>query len=284
MVQSRIVVRRKKKLTVGLVFTAMLLAGLVNRPAVADVSEVTGSAYGYFTSVGLFGGPAGDKGPAPQVTLPSTGGDESASLPSASAQYGPAVIFQSGALNVSTVGSTGADGSVTSSSQIAGAANPEDRPGPFLYDDVSSTCTANEEGVSASSTIVNGILETSYDAVSQEPLTTVELPENPAPNTEYEGTIDHVGDRYRIVFNEQVIEGNTITVNAAHMYLLGDIAVGDVIIGQSVCGVVGTGSTPTTPTTPTTLTDPTTPPTVTPRTPVKAPPAVPVVAQPKFTG
>jgi hypothetical protein len=49
-----------------------------------------------------------------------------------------------------------------------------------------------------------------------------------------------VGDRFRVVLNEQFEEGGTITVNAMHLYLLGDIAVGDAIIGQSVCGVNAT--------------------------------------------
>jgi hypothetical protein len=67
--------------------------------------------------------------------------------------------------------------------------------------------------------------------------TVVQVPDNPGANTSYEGKIESVGDTFRYVFNEQVKNADgSITVNAAHQYLLGPTAVGDVIIGQSRCG------------------------------------------------
>ena len=218
----------------------------------ADVSAVRGGAFGYFTSVSLFGGPASPRGPAPTVTLPGGGSAVpiTATAPSASAAYGPAVLFQSGALTVTTQGTTGPTGSVVSSANIVGVA---DGPGPFLYQNVSSTCSATEAGTSGSTTIVGGVLETKYDAVTQEPTVTEVIPVNPAVNYTRTGTIDHVGDSYRIVFNEQTVAADgTLTVNAAHMYLLGPTAVGEVIIGQSVCGVTVTNPTTTTAATTTT--------------------------------
>jgi hypothetical protein len=61
---------------------------------------------------------------------------------------------------------------------------------------------------------------------------------HPPVNYTRSGTIDHVGDRWRIVLNEQIENPDgSLTVNAAHMFLLGPIAVGEMIIGSSTCGV-----------------------------------------------
>lgn len=227
---------------VGLFLSATLLSALGQPPVRAQVSELNGSAYGVFVSVGLFGGEPNQVGAAPVVVLPPTGGNETDSNPGLIAQFGPATIFggqfeepgrnPSGELTVSTEGETGPDGFVTSAASVVNVG-----PGPIIADEINSTCTADQDGVSGSASIVNGTLETSYDPESQEPITIEDIPDDPEPNTTIEGTIDHVGDRFRIVFNEQIIDGDTITVRAAHMYLLGDIAVGDMIIGQSVCGL-----------------------------------------------
>lgn len=48
---------------------------------------------------------------------------------------------------------------------------------------------------------------------------TMELPSDPEPNLAIEGTIDHVGDRFRVVFNDQIDEGGGLTVKAVHIYL-----------------------------------------------------------------
>ena len=255
---------------VGLLLSATLLSGLGQPPARAQVSELNGSAYGVFVSVGLFGGEPNQVGAAPVVVLPPTGGKESDSHPGLIAQFGPATVFggqfeepgrnPSGELTVSTEGETGPDGFVTSAASVVNVG-----PGPIIADEMSSTCTADQDGVSGSASIVNGTVETSYDAESQEPITIEDIPEDPEPNTAIEGTIDHVGDRFRVVFNEQIIDGDTITVRAAHMYLLGDIAVGDMIIGQSVCGLsADDGSTAP----PTTEVDPNAPSTTQPTTTV----------------
>ncbi|MGH9286292.1 MAG: hypothetical protein ACRD0M_11570, partial [Acidimicrobiales bacterium] len=151
-----------------------------------DVSTVIGSAYGYYTNVSLGGGPYSPQGPAPTVTLPSTGGSQSANDPDgASAVYGPAVLFESGALTVDTSGSTGAGGSVTSTSHVVGFqdtldTDPDgDGPGPFLYQDVVSTCTRSGTSTSASATITGGILETKYDSEGN-PIVTEAVPTSPA--------------------------------------------------------------------------------------------------------
>jgi hypothetical protein len=205
-------------------------------PSAADVSEVGGGAFGFSASVSLFGGPAQTRGPAPTVDLPANGSASpiTASNPSGSAQFGPAEIFESGQLTVSTKGTTGPGGSVESSATVTGIPGG---PGPVLYGELKSSCTAREGEVSGTTSVTGGTLETKYNAESEdaEAIETRPVPSNPAPNTEFTGTIDHVGDTYRVVYNEQVRSGNGITVNAAHLYLLGPSAVGDLIIGQSRC-------------------------------------------------
>jgi hypothetical protein len=191
--------------------------------------------------VSLFGGPASPRGPAPAVTLPASGGDQTATDPDGdAATYGPAYIFENhGAMTVHTQGSTGPGGSVTSSASVR---NVEDND-PFHAGspdgEVTSTCTASESGLSGSARIVNGRLVLHTDTTTGEPTEEVTFPHgwDPAPNTTYDGALDHVGDDWRIVFNEQILGPDSITVNAVHMYLLGPTAVGDMIIGQSRCGI-----------------------------------------------
>jgi len=217
----------------------------------ADVTAVRGSAYGYFASVSLFGGPPNVRGPEPSVTLPATGSAVpiTASAPSGLVQVGPAVLFSSGPITVSTQGTLGPSGSVTSTSTIQNINTSGNEI--FTATAASSTCTATETGVTGSTTITNGTLRTGGGNVAN-------IPANPAPNTTYTGTVDGVGDNFRAVFNEQVVNPDgSITVNAYHLYLLGPTAVGDLIVGQSVCGVTATQTTTTTAPT-TTTTAPTT--------------------------
>ncbi|MDQ3897118.1 MAG: hypothetical protein M3326_07725, partial [Actinomycetota bacterium] len=291
-------------------------AGLLatSSPSSADVTQVSGSACGYYSDVSLFGGPSSRRGCGqtfndPQgltaeVTLPSTGSATpiTAEDPTGSrAVYGPAVLFggqypnaandpgqsapapSSGPITVSTQGTTGPNGSATSSASIApgtqGTADPNQPrgigPGPLIADAVSSTCTASEGPngtvtLSGSTTVTNGILVTSTTQ-NGDPATTEAVPTNPPVNYTRTGTINNVGDSFRVVYNEQIVTDNSITVNAIHMYLLGPTAVGDLVIAQSHCDLVvvpssttssssssSTTSTTTAPTTTSTTTAPTT--------------------------
>ncbi|MDP9074825.1 MAG: hypothetical protein M3N98_11755 [Actinomycetota bacterium] len=225
------------------VLAALTMGGasfaLVGRSSAA-VTPVTGSAFGFSTNVSLFGGPFHPMGPAPKVKLPGGGSSVAitASAPSEKAQYGPATIFSSGKVSVSTKGTPGAAGSVSSSASLLHVSG-----GPFTADKVTSTCTAKQGQQSGSTGIVKGVLVTKTDA-SGNPLKSVKIPANPPPNDTFTGTINTVGDKFKYVFNEQVINPDgSITVNAAHDYLLGPTAKGDLIIGQSVCGAASTGST-----------------------------------------
>jgi hypothetical protein len=203
---------------------------------------VGGGAYGHFISLSLFGGAPGTRGPAPSVTLPEGGSATpvTASAPSADARFGPAILFTSGLLEVSTQGTPG--GSVTSSARVNNLNTSEQEV--LTATSVSSTCTASSSGATGSTTISGGRLRTSEgnpDADGDD--TTVDVPQSPAPNTSFEGTIEAVGDTFRYVFNEQIRNADgSITVNAAHQYLLGPTAVGELIIGQSRCGTPSVGS------------------------------------------
>ena len=244
---------------------ALLLAGTLQSPADADVTEVSGEAYGYTTNVGLFGGPLMRRGfgqvtctspnnpsgcgPAsaesPSVTLPPSGSATPITEDDpdgATAQYGPAVIFDSIAMDVSTQGTPGPDGSATSTATVQRDPNQENQNDPYNADMTRSTCTATEAGLTGSTTLTNASLVLRTDPDTQEPVEAVPLPLNPTPNLTFEGTIDHVGDRFRVIFNEQLFTPDGITVNAVHLYLLGDVARGELIIASSHCDVVATTS------------------------------------------
>lgn len=263
----------RQRLTAGLAFSAMVLAGLSQGPAGAQLSEVTGSAFGFSANVSLFGGPQPPVGPEPTVTLPSGGGEVTDTQASGQAVFGPATLFESGELTVGTQGTTGADGSVASFASVLDVG-----PGPFTADEVSSECVADEEGFETAVTILNGVVEGVAGGA-------VDVPENPEPGTSYEGVVAGVNDNFRIVFHEVVEDDDTdtVTVNAVHMYLLGPTATGDLIIGQSVCGIgVGDSTTTTTAGETTTTVGQTT--TTTAPVRQKAPAATATVGQPKFTG
>lgn len=228
-------------------------------PSDAEVPKLDDTgAYGYFASVGLFGGPPNNSGPAPTVTLPAQQGTNApvtAVIPSARAQFGPAVIFQSGEVKVSTQRAPGPTGSVTSSATVTGVG---DAPLPLLYENVTSTCTARGSELSGSTTLSGQLATSTYTAPDPregDPRDLEPLPPNPPPNTERTGELSNVGDRFRVVFNEQIREGDILTVNAVHMYLLGPIAIGDLVIAQSRCGAEaaappgGPNPAPTSPTT-----------------------------------
>lgn len=241
-----------RALTAAAMLTAILLIAVGQRPAHAEVTGVEGSAYGYFSNISLFGGPYDTRGPSPTVTLPPGGSNIpiTATAPTGSAIYGPATFFTSGQLNVSTQGTTGSTGSVTSKTNVQSVNTSGSEP--FTASNVASTCTASESGVTGSTTITGGTLQTDSgdddptNTIPDHPPVNVTLPANPAPNTSYDGHI-HLSsstDTFRYVFNEHVVNPDgSITVNAAHEYLLGPTAVGDLIIGQSVCGVTATPDT-----------------------------------------
>ncbi|HEX3539156.1 MAG TPA: hypothetical protein VHT75_01825 [Acidimicrobiales bacterium] len=248
----------------------------------AAVTAVIGNAFGVSApNITLFGGTQPAYGPKPVVTLPSTGSGTpiTASDPSESVAFGPATLFTSGPVSVSTQG-TPTSQSVTSSAMVqAGASTgcPGTETscvygGPFTANAVSSTCTANGTN-SGSTTITGGVLATATDTGGN-PTTTVDIPANPTPNYTksgflYAGSTDK--ETFTYTFNEQKTNTDgSITVTAAHDHLNGPTAKGDIYIGQVTCGLTGTVTTttastvkPTTTTAATTTTSTTVKPTTT---------------------
>ena len=227
-----------------MVVCAAALTTFFVSPAGAEVSQVSGGAFGFKINVSLFGGPVNNAGPLPSVTLPSTGATPAvtASELQTEGKFGPAIIFSSGGITVSTEGKLGADGFATSSADIRNANRSQQEV--FTAQRVQSNCRATESGASGSTTLSGGVLRTSEgDPDVDDDDKNVNLPNNPPPNTEHRGTIESVGDAYRIIFNEQIPQAGGITINAAHMFLLGPSAVGELIIGQTVCSTAaGAGS------------------------------------------
>ena len=263
--------RNQRPAVVALVIAvaALMLAWARQFPAGADVSGITASAFGYYTNIGFNGEPLTVRGfgqtippgtlqsESPSVSCPSTGTSEPMVVTDpdgALAKYGEATFFSgqwlpeqtapppSGSLTVGCEGTTGPTGSTSSSADVINVG-----PGPFLADEVHSTCTASESGVTGTTTILGGVLITSTDANGQ-PATTEPIPIGPDVNYTRHGTLDYLGDTYRIVLNEQIEDPvtGTLTVNAAHLYFFGPTIVGEVVIGSSTCGVAVTASTTTT--------------------------------------
>ncbi len=245
MLDARLVTLQRKAV-LAVIGSVMVLIGVGQASAQADVAAVKGSAYGYQCMVSLGNDvTCSPTGPTPSVTLASNASNSprTATAASARADTGPATIFSSGALNVSTQGTLGAGGSVTSSTNIqrVNASGQE----VFTASNLVSTCTATETGVSGSTTITGGTLQIDQgdndgtNSIPDHPEQTVPLPTNPAPNTTYEGHV-HIGnttDNFRYVYNEQTVDADgSITVNAAHEYILGPFAKGDLIVGRAACG------------------------------------------------
>lgn len=206
------------------------------------VPAVSGGAYGFYTSVALGGGPAIPKGPSPTVTLPAAGADPplTATEPTGNATFGPAAIYESKEMKVSTQGTTGATGSATSSASATAVG-----PGPLKAGSASSTCKSDGAAQTASTSITDGKLTVSQGPnkdldETDDVITTV--PASPPPNTKFEGQLENVGDSFRAVFNEQQVTADAITVNAIHLYLLGPFAIGELVIAQSRCGRTATSA------------------------------------------
>lgn len=218
--------------------------------------QVGGSAYGYYLSVSLFGGPVAVTGPKPEVQLPAGGSATpvTASASSANLMFGPANFLSGGAVSVSTAGTPSA-GSVTSSASIQGSTQPSGTcpgsetvcisAGSFTADSVASSCTGRRSGNTASSTITNGKLVVATDT-NGNPTSTVAVPTNPPPNDTISGYLYASAtdkESFTYIFNQQITNANgSITVNAAHEMLLGPTAKGDLIFGDAVCATVASAS------------------------------------------
>jgi len=108
---------------------------------------------------------------------------------------------------------------------------------PNEGDELHATCTTGAQGATGSARFVNAMLTTSTDP-DGEPKDREPIPANPPPNYTRTGVITNVGDKFKVVYNEQIVDPDgSITVNALHLYLLGDIAVGEQILGHVRCSM-----------------------------------------------
>ncbi len=246
MVESRSASRRASAFVVLLAVTALVLAAFGQRSADAThqtVTEVEGSAFGCYGNTQFSGGAPVVTGPLPAVELPPGGGSETATAPTCDIFVfpgGPTVI-STGPLTVSTQGTTGPTGSVTSTANIANVNRSGNEA--FTATNVSSTCTADETGVSGSTTITGGRIETSPGVFE-------DVPENPEPGYTVFVNLGVATANY--IFNEQIIDPDTgsITVNALRIQPLTGPLTGTVIIGQVVCDVTTVAQETTTTTVP----------------------------------
>jgi hypothetical protein len=271
--------RMRMRGAVVAVMAAAFAVGLTAAPATAEVTAMSGGASGVQVDVTLLGIHT-TLAATPNVTLPADGNAGVPVMSSVLTVNLPGVLT-TGVLNASTVGDdlNSDTGYATSNASVA---DVNVIAGLVSADVVASTCTANRDGVTGSTTLTDASVTGIGD-----------LAVSPSPNTKI--TLAGVAT---ITLNEQTVTDtpdgvNAITVNAIHVHLEGVLASGDIYIGRSVCSVTDVDAateeppvTPTDPGTPTGPSDPGTP-TGTPTTPTAtptAPPATPTTATPNFTG
>jgi hypothetical protein len=217
-----------RKATRGLALLALVPTfGLVLATAAyADVTAVSGSAFGERVTVTTLLGSVVNSGPTPTVTLPGAG---SATPVTASTATVSTLVLNTGVLNVSTQGTPGPSGSVTSSAEVTNPSVGLAVLNVLTASAVRSSCVSNEAGSTGTTTIAGLNLLGVATTVATAPNTTV--------NVAGVGIL-HV--------NEQIVTGSApssgITVNALRLEInAGPLGNGNIIIGQSVCGVTGTG-------------------------------------------
>ena len=245
--RTRRVVRMAETVAMACVLASVGLVG----PAQAGAP--VGGACAYRSNVSLFGGPATVRGcgqttppgdadsAAPDVALPPGGSATplvAVDTNGARAVYDIAVLFggrfladgtvpPSGMLLAQTVGTT-----TVQSVAMATSVGPQ----PFYARSVLATCTAAPAGKVSTVRLTDAIVVTSTDRFGY-PRTSVSVPATPPVNYTVPYVINNVNDHGVMVFNERIDnpDGST-TVNAAHMYLQGPHAVGEMVIAQARCG------------------------------------------------
>ena len=224
---------QRARLVVGAAVVAGSVAVVGALPAVAAVKPVLGSAYGYKASVSFFGGAPMVKNPTPTVKLPKGGSATPVTKNAASGSivFGPATLFTSGPIALSTQGTAGNANTRASLQTVDGS--------PFSADTISSTCTASNGGAASGSvSVTNGAVVTATDT-SGNPTSTMAVPTSPTvgldiPGYTYAGATDK--ETFDWIFNAQTHNTNgSLTVVAAHEILHGPTAVGDVYIGSVTC-------------------------------------------------
>jgi hypothetical protein len=205
--------------------SAILCSTAFASSALADVTEVTGSAFGESVDVKLLNAVPVTSGPLPSVTMTSPPGGLGPFSQSALSASVPGLLT-AGVLNASTQGGNLGShaGFATSSASVA---NVNALLGRITATVIGSTCKSNGDGSTGSSTLTNlNVLGVAVNAAT-------------APNTTI--TLPTVG---RVIINEQIRPTNgptttSIIVRAIHVELDGILGSGDVIIAESRCGAKG---------------------------------------------
>jgi len=153
--------------------------------------------------------------PTPVSTFPSGGSTSSV----------PLNLGALGNLGVLTASTSGNDGTGTSAAlgRVANVALLKTGALPAISADaVQATCTGTAPGApTGASTIVNGKLGG-----------TTLINVTPAPNT----TLLNVPGLVRITLNQQTLTGGVLTVDAIHITLGPGASLGDIVLGNAVCG------------------------------------------------
>ena len=233
-------VPRRRILSAAAVVATLVVTAAQPVAASSPVAAVNGRAFGYFADeVTLSGSGQADQGPTPLVALSpdASNSPSSAMSPSGSAQYGSVTLFSSGQIDVATAGTTGPSGSVASSTEV-------DNVNAFdivTATQLNSSCSASADGLSGSTTVTSGTVNLDHGgdhSVSRA------IPTTPAVNTIYNGHV-HLSatskDTFRVIVNEQTLNGGVLRVTAAHIIFLGPTITGHLYIGRSECGVFTTG-------------------------------------------
>jgi hypothetical protein len=205
-------------LIAALLVVSAAVLGAASGAAAGTVGLVGGGAFGASVNVQPVVGPAVTFGPAPSVTLPSTGGGPfTASLTSIVLPG----LLETKAGSVSTQGVFGPSGFVTSSAQVAtlSAAN-----GAVKASLVGTSCRIDSAGNTTGTTNFGS-------------LTVLGIPASAGPPANTTVPLPGVGT---LTLNEQtstVGPGGlrSITVNGIHLHLAGALGTGDVIVSQSRC-------------------------------------------------
>jgi hypothetical protein len=254
----------------ALLVIGMLLALGAYPAAAQDApagSEVKGSACGYYANMGFFTGPqslmgcgqpenAPGNAASPSVTLPDGGSNQPVmadDADGAAAVFGPATVFggiwpvdvvtapQSGPISVSTKG-TSKQGTVASSADIWMNKGPDATspggfgPQPVQGEELHADCRTSKKSSTGSATFKNATLTTSTN-LDGSPRDIEPIPDEPPVNYTRSGVVNNVGDAFTVVLNEHIPNADgSLTVNAAHIYWFGPVAVGEVVMGQVSCG------------------------------------------------
>ena len=205
--------------------SAIACSAVLASPALADVTEVTGGAFGESVDVRLLNAVQVNSGPLPSVTMASPpGGLGPFSQSAVSASV--AGLLTAGVLNASTQGGNlgSHSGFATSSASVA---NVNALVGRITATVIGSTCRSNGDGSTGSSTLTNlNVLGVAVNAATG-PNTVIPLP--------------LIG---RVIINEQLRPTNgpgdtSMIVRAIHIELDGILGTGDIIISESRCGARG---------------------------------------------